>query len=734
MISESDAARGSRTGAVLTALALVLTALTIALDIANAGHVPEAAELEPGWLGALTGLAQVVPGALLLRQLPRHPVAWILVASGTFWVVDSFCGAWTAFAVYTNPGLPGAAATFYVYQRLGAALLLGLPLLLLVFPDGRLPHAPTWRRLSVASIVLTALLPVLLAVVPTETATRFTQQPLEEQLAQLGVDPFSISAPYPIWQALLTLAYTGIFLSLVVPLAVVVHRYRAAGDIGRAQLRWLVWAGVVDLVAIVAGLLTPSPVAGVLLALAVGCTSAAVVVAVTRHRLYAVDRLISATVLYAVLAAAVVLVDAVVFALAGAVLGQRDSALVAIAVVAAVYAPLRDRISRALRRLRSGSRDDPYAVVSALAEQLEGSDGPDAQLGAVVRAVGEAFRSPYVRIEIDRPSGERQVVQHGSPDGHEVRLPVVYRGEQIGRLTLSPAGRTELTERDQRLLGDVVRQAAAATRASELSEDLQAIRERLVSAREEERRRLRRDLHDSVGPSLAAVSLRIETARNVARRDPAAADRLLEAATEDVAAVLADVRRLAHDLRPPALDELGLVRALEELARRLEGHGLTISVRSEKAPLSLPAAVEVAAYRIVAEAVHNVVRHAGASRCVVSLRLGEPPDGERGSDPRGMADDVNDASAGQAHATRTLTVEVRDDGHGIRSDVVAGVGMLSLRERAAELGGTATVSCPDTGGTVVRASLPLGGRLAGPTGSDSLPVGSRSATGVTTDA
>jgi len=722
--SEGRAARGSQAGAAIAVCAVLLSAATLLLDVANAGSdIPSAAALSAGWLGALTGLAQVIPGSLLLRRLPRHPVAWILVASGSFWVVDSFCASWTGYAVFTQPGLPGASATFYVYQRLGAALLLGLPLLLLVFPSGRLPAEPLWRRLSLASIALTALLPVLLAVVPSSVAERFAGEPLPPELQSLNLDPVSIELPYGVWQVLLTIAYAGVFLSMVVPLLVVVRRYRSSDVVGRAQLRWLVWAAVVDLLAIVAGMLSPDPVAGVLLAVAVACTSVAVVVAVTRHRLYEVDRLISATVLYALLAVAVLAVDVLVFALAGAMLGQRDSALVAIAVVAALYAPLRGWLGALVQRVRRGSRDDPYAVVSALAEQLEVSSAPEQQLLAVTRAVGEAFRSPYVRIEIERPSGEKQVVEHGHRSGREVALPVVYRGERIGQLTLCPGGRSELSEHDQRLLGDVVRQAAAAARASELSAGLQSIRQQLVTAREEERRRLRRDLHDSLGPSLGAVALRIETARNLARRSPEEADRLLEAATADVAAVLADVRRLVHDLRPPALDELGLVRAIEQLARRLESPRLAVSVDGAGiAGAELPAAVEVAAFRIVSEALNNVVRHSGARRCAITLWVaeGEPErhavrvgNGGRAGNGSRVGNGGRVGAGGlRGHGGpggRALEVEVRDDGSGIPADAAAGVGMLSLRERAAELGGSASVECPDGGGTVVRAALPFNG-------------------------
>lgn len=234
-VTSEGAARGSQAGTAIAVCAVLLSAATLLLDVANAGSdIPSAAALSAGWLGALTGLAQVIPGSLLLRRLPRHPVAWILVASGSFWVVDSFCASWTGYAVFTQPGLPGASATFYVYQRLGAALLLGLPLLLLVFPSGRLPAEPLWRRLSLASIALTALLPVLLAVVPSSVAERFAGEPLPPELQSLNLDPVSIELPYGVWQVLLTIAYAGVFLSLVVPLLVVVRRYHYSDVVGRA--------------------------------------------------------------------------------------------------------------------------------------------------------------------------------------------------------------------------------------------------------------------------------------------------------------------------------------------------------------------------------------------------------------------------------------------------------------------------------------------------------------------
>ncbi|MFC4062323.1 sensor histidine kinase [Planomonospora corallina] len=678
-MTRTESSRAATTAALASVVAATLmTAVTVALDVRSAHvRIPAAAQLEPGWPTALTGLAQLVPGALLLRRLPRHPVAWVLTGFGLLWILDALAASWAVHGVYVSPGAPGTSAAYWFYARFGASLLLSLPLLILLFPDGRLPASRPWRALSAVSLALTGLLTLLLVTVPAQALVRFHTTPLPPEIARLDLDPFVVALPYTFWEAALRIAYVGALVSLVVPFAVTVRRYRAAGRERRAQIRWLMWAALVDMLVLLLPLRVPPQLPALLFGLSVAITSAAVLVAVTKYRLYDVDRLLSATVTYALLAGLVVLADVAVFTAAGRVLGERDSALAAIAIVAVVYAPLRTRLARAVRRLVRGTRDDPYAAVSTLAERLELATDPGGQLLAVAATLTEAFRLSYLRVEIEGAGGSRSVVEHGSPRGEPVALPVAYRGEVVGRLLLC---RTDLTERDQRLLGDLVRQAAAAARASELSTDLQRIRARLVLAREEERRRLRRDLHDGLGPSLGAVALRIEAARNLAATAPERADAILAETAAEVGGVLADVRRLVHDLRPPALDELGLLRAIEQQAERFRSPGLDVVVGGEGPLETLPAAVEVAAYRIVAEALANVARHAGAARCEITLA-------------------VRDGS---------LRVTVRDDGSGIGPEVAAGVGMLSLRERAAELGGDCGVSCPAEGGTLVEARLPAG--------------------------
>ena len=354
--------------------------------------------------------------------------------------------------------------------------------------------------------------------------------------------------------------------------------------------------------------------------------------------------------------------------------------LLATGIVAVLFAPLRDRLQRAANRLMYGERDEPYAVLSRLGQRLEATLDPRAVLPAVVETVVGALKVPHAEISLKRHDDFEPAARHGTPSGEPLVLPLTYQNETVGRLTVSPRAKNELfTQADRRLLGDLARQAGVAAYAVRLTADLQRSREKLVAAREEERRRLRRDLHDGVGPRLAALTLKIETARNRLAGDARTEDLLSDLADRARAAV-ADVRNSVHALRPPALDELGLVSAIEETAAQYVGNGLRVSVEAPDDLPPLPAAAEVAAYRIAQEAMTNVVRHAGAASCAVRFEF--------------------DEEAG------LLCLTVEDDGRGIGEDSIAGVGLSSMRERAEELGGTCVVEPVSAGGARVRTKLP----------------------------
>jgi signal transduction histidine kinase len=282
------------------------------------------------------------------------------------------------------------------------------------------------------------------------------------------------------------------------------------------------------------------------------------------------------------------------------------------------------------------------------------------------------------------------VAEHGTAPAEVESLPLVHGAERVGRLVLGlRTGERAFRPDELDLLRDLARQAGAAIHAQRLRTELADSRARLVMAREEERRRLRRDLHDGLGPALAAIGMRAETSAAILSKDPQAAGDQLDALSADVRSALVDVRRLVDGLRPPALDELGLVGAISQQASRLgdgqdgartgaPGRPPLIEVHGNEATDGLPAAVEVAAYRIAVEGMTNAVRHAGAAWCRVEITAG-----------------------------RQLTIEVTDDGHGLPARVQPGTGLDSMRERATELGGEVRVEPREGGGTRVVARLPL---------------------------
>ncbi len=409
-------------------------------------------------------------------------------------------------------------------------------------------------------------------------------------------------------------------------------------------------------------------------------------IAILRHRLFDIDLIINRTLVYLLLSGLVVGTYALIVAGVGRLIDVRDNfvlSVIATGLVALGFQPVRERVQRGVNRLLYGERDEPYSVLSRLGQRLEGTIAPDEILPAIVRTLTESLRLPYAAIVLN--DGTDQVLATaGTPVAGVLRLPLVYQSEPVGELVVAPRSPGEIFgPADRRLLADLARQAGIAAHAVRLTVDLQRARERLVTAREEERRRLRRDLHDGLGSQLSALAIQAAALRSQINRDPAGAAIIANELRTELKASVAEIRRLVHGLRPPSLDELGLVGALRERARRFEGPvegGSLHVIFDAPADLStLPAAVEVALYRIMEEALTNVVRHAAASRCTVHLYV----------------------------ADRAVRLSIADDGVGLPAGAAAGIGLGSMRERAAELGGTCTVSPGEDGGTVVRATLPL---------------------------
>ncbi|NYI99883.1 signal transduction histidine kinase [Nocardioides thalensis] len=637
------------------------------------------------WGSALAGLTLLLPGAVLALRLPRHWLAWLLVLAGASSVLAAFGAVYGPWSILAHDGeLP--LTTFFVFtgSRFGPIIHVVIPALLVLFPTGRLPQG-RWRVPGIVALVAMAVGVLHILLLPWRAFAE--GGPVPSGVDERGIDLWQPAALLDLWTAIGPAVFqVGALVSLLCGAAVFISRFRGADAELRAQLRWMLLAGLGNVLALVLAMTSTALldtagngtwVSELLFAAENALLSGAVLVAVTRYRLYDIDLVAGRSLMYGALAAAVVGIDLLVFVAVDAVVEERVAGVAAAGVVAVLYSPLRVRLQRLADRLLTG-RDEPYAVVSALARRLEESPGPDELLQATARGVAAAFGSPYVRVELDRPDGTTVSVEVGSPRSDVVVLPFGYRDVPIGRLLLVPRPGSRRSEADQRLLADVVRQAAAAARATALTEELQRSREQLVTGIAEERRRLRRELHDGLGPTLAAAGLKVRAARNLARHQPDEADRALEDVGHDLTGLLAEVRRVVHDLRPPAIDQYGLLGAIEQQAARLSGPGLSVRVVASGDVGELPAAVEVAIYRIAGEALANVVRHADAAVCTVTV----------------------DAAAD------TVGLVVDDDGNGVPAGARVGCGLVSMRERAEELGGSCSVEPRAGGGTRVRAIVP----------------------------
>jgi signal transduction histidine kinase len=350
-------------------------------------------------------------------------------------------------------------------------------------------------------------------------------------------------------------------------------------------------------------------------------------------------------------------------------------------VIAVFAEPARHRVRNAVDRLTWGARDDPLGVVRGVVDHV-GADSGDELLPALAASLQGELRLDAVAIDVRTADGWRRAAAIGPPTTYERVVELEQRNQLVGRLVVGWEHGPFLRERDERVLAALAGPLGLAVGWVGLATKLRRSSVAIVSAREEERRRLRRDLHDGLGPALTGVSLGLRTSVRQLDRAPDAASLaaprdLLVRVADEVDALVIEVKRIVRDLRPTALDQLGLVVAVGEFTRSF-GDDLEFHLTLPPTPIVLPAAIELATYRIVTEAVTNVVRHAHAQRCWLTISAGS-----------------------------TVDIDVVDDGIGCNDHVPVGVGWTAMRERADELGGTVAVMARDPHGTHIHVRLPV---------------------------
>jgi signal transduction histidine kinase len=693
---------------VITGL-LVLGLLLTLIPPTQGGNAPKSSGFGTLLFSAIMFAFPIV-GALISSRHPRNKIGWIFLLIGATWELAAFLGGYSTFGLVTHPGsLPGADVAAALTAWLWVPGI-GLPgtFLLLLFPDGHLPSTK-WKPLAWLSVVALALPPI-----PMIFGARLL---VDSGFPHLR-NPLLIESLRPLMMPL-------VFLIPLIPVCILgcavslVRRFRRSAGVERVQLKWLTSAaaGVAGLFFLMMALSIPqlffgaaspswmnflgsvSPFSFALIPIAAGF-------AILKHRLYDIDVVINKTVVFGALAGFITLVYVAIVVGIGHAIGSGDKpnlglSILATAVVAIAFQPVRERVQHFANQLIYGHRATPYEVLSRFSDKVADTYATEEVLPKMARTVAEGTGAAHAEVWLRSQGGLRSAAawpedlgrvsqrlpmsdgQLPSFDGVDKAIPVRHQGELLGALTVSKPAGEPLTPAEEKLLSDLASQAGLVLRnvglTSELLqrlEELRASRQRLVAAQDQERRRLERDLHDGAQQHLVALKTRLALAQRLTERDPDRAEELIANLEEEAGEALDTLRDLARGIYPPVLADEGLIAALRAQASKAP---FDVDVHGEHLT-RYPQDIEAAVYFCCLEALQNVAKYANADHATITL-------GQRDGE---------------------ILFSVIDHGAGFDPELTTkGSGTQNMADRVAAMGGTLMVASTPGVGTEVSGTLPV---------------------------
>ena len=688
-------ARGTRAARVAHVVTLVILLATAIVTLAG----PREQWPDPLFAGVLILLVVAGYGTLgrLIVTRAGNVLGWVFLGMGVAAGLTLLAGAYVdvAFQVPDEPSLPGTGAAGWI-ANLGPVLLaLGIPMLFLLFPTGS-PPSPRWRWVGWAWLIGGSLATLWLALRPGEVygqPHRFTID-----------NPIGLGLVGSLRPLLMVAGTACVLIAALASIVSLVVRFRRARGEERQQIKWLMLVGLAALILfLLLGVVGNGGVEDTMwlllvLVLLVGIP-AATALAIFRYRLYDVDVVISKTIVYTGLALFITVAYVAIVVGVGALFGSGGSdatlQIVATAAVAVAFQPARQRIQHVANRLVYGRRATPYEVMASFGHRMAEVPNADDVLSDMAETAAHGVAATAARVTLELGDGtERSVTWPPDEpvDEPTFALPVGHSGERIGEIAIVKRANEPLRPAERTLLEDLAGNAGPAlhnvllasdleAKASELAlqtEEIERSRERLVTARDAQRRRLERELRDGVGNQLAEIRDEIGSDAERVEAEPEVVERSLDDLGGRANAALEELRDVARGIFPPLLIDKGLAAALDALARK-SGPQTRVAVDPRVARTRFDPAAENAVYFCCFQAVQNAQRHAPGSNVAIELS----PDGD------------------------ALVFVVRDDGSGFDPAAAkAGEGMQILTDRVAALGGSITVDSAPGRGTTVTGRVP----------------------------